>query len=622
MITNIVPLRRFPRSFESFTYKVEEEWQKTLRVGQLVQIPFRNSQEFGVVLSINETESQEKLKSLHSIISEEEIVSAGYLEFLKTISHLYGISMGALGETFLPKFGTRTAKKFSLSPLPHPLPSNTLPLYKKYGSKEEHQKTLLESLQGQTMIFVPEKHYLKVVYEFLPKELQEKTVLWHSDLKTKEKRTIWLQVRNNEKQIIIGTRSAIALPFVHIQTLIVDYEHHGEYKNSDQAPRFDLKDITPLICQYSGAQEIHMSYTPSVTSYYFLHKGGYQNTSAEETLQFIELTKNKLPRIVDMDKEKKGGNYSPLSEEIKIALEKSPENIFLLVNRIGAARIVFCKDCHHEEKCSDCGLPFVFHEKEKILKCHYCKTQKPLSLQCSNCHNTSIEFKGIGTESIEKNVREIVGKRKNIIRIDGEQQSVEIPKSDMPTIVIGTEKAIESIEWKKTHLIAIVDFDRQATFPEYKTSENVWQLIQEIQHARREDSTFLIQTYNPKHLICRSLREPDRFYRTELSTRKTLLYPPYIFLVRYFGGNLEANRGLKEAEEVREKIEDILTKNSKTGTLTGPIELQPKYFKGKFWYGIIIKLEAQNRFLILSEMNSIIPSHWKIDPNPKYLLQP
>lgn len=622
MITNIVPLRRFPRSFESFTYKVPEEYQATLEVGQLVQIPFRNSQEFGIVLSLDKNETKDTLKPIHHIVCDVPLVSAEYIEFLRKISHIYGISLGALAETFLPQFGARTSKNLFLSPLPSPPSSSELPLYKKYFSSQDHKQTLSDSIEGQTLIFVPEKQCLKVILDMLPPDLQSETVLWHGDLKTKEKRNTWFQIRNNEKKIIIGTRSAISLPLVHLKTLIVDYEHHSEYKNSDQAPRFDLKDITPYIRAYTGAREIHMSYTPSVTSYYFLHKGGYQNKNIEETLSFETIKKDHLPRIVDMDKEKKGGNYSPLSEEMKIALKESTEDIFLLVNRKGAARILICKDCRYEENCSQCGLPLVYHEKEKLLKCHYCKTQKPFPLVCPKCHSTELEQKGMGTESIEKNVREMVGNKKNIIRIDSEENSPPKISSSLPKIIIGTEKAIETVEWEKTGLISIIDFDRQVTFPEYKTSENVWQLIQEIQHARRPDSVFYIQTYNPQHLICRSLREPHRWYRTELNTRKTVGYPPYTFLVRYFGGNMNASASPQEAAAVSLCIEKILTKETKKGTLTGPIELQPKYFKGKFWYGIIIKLDSQEWYTPLDEINQCIPSHWKIDPNPKYLLQP
>ncbi len=622
MIANIIPLRRLPRSLEAFSYQVPEKIQETVKVGQLVLIPFRNSQEFGIVLSLDNTLNGEKLKCIQEILNQEPIVAESYLHFCKKISLLYGISMSALFQMAFPDIGIRTVKKIELLPIPDPKTSPGLPWYKKYNSPDEHKNVLIQAVKGQTLFFVPEKQYLQPVFDLLPSEMQEQTVLWHGDLKTKEKREKWFQIRNNEKKIIVGTRSAAFLPLCHLETLVVDYEHHREHKNGDQAPRFSLKDITPLLCEAVGSREIHMSYSPSVSSYFFIHKNGYGNSKSEKILDFLALEKNKKTEIIDMNNEKKAGNTSLLCEKIEALIHTSPHDVFLLVNRKGAATGVVCPDCKHEEKCFQCGLFLMYHEREKILKCHYCNIQKYLPTVCPECRSAAWKFTGTGTESIEKRIREIAPSHKQVIRIDSEESLPMEAKIQKPKIVIGTEKAIESVKWEKTDMVAVIDFDRQITFPEYKTSEQVWQLIAEIQYCRKPDSHFLIQTRDPKQLILRSLSEPDRFYRTELNTRQKLSYPPYVYLVRYIGGGLNAQTSWKEAQKVAESIQSILTKGQKKGTVTGPIELQPKYFKGKFWYGIIVKLEYKNWQQDVCDINMIIPAHWKIDPNPENLLQP
>lgn len=622
MIANIIPLRRLPRSLEAFSYQVPETFRETLTVGQLVSIPFRNSQEFGIVLSMDKTMGGEKLKYVETIVHSEPIVAESYLQFCKKISLLYGISLSAILQMAFPDIGTRTAKKISLLPLPQKKDLSSLPIYNKYNSPEEHKNFLISAVQGQTIFFVPEKQYLQSLFDLLPFELQEQTVLWHGDLKTKEKREIWFQIRNNEKKIIVGTRSAAFLPLCHVETIVVDYEHHIEHKNGDQAPRFSLKDITPLIAQAVGAQEIHMSYSPSVSSYFFLHKNGYSNSKKEQLLDFSSLVKNGKIEIVDMNNEKKAGNSSPVCEKIEHLIQDSLHDIFLLINRKGSATGVICPDCKYEEKCSQCGLFLMYHEREKFLKCHYCNAQKYLPPVCPKCRSASWKFTGTGTESIEKRIREISPKQKQIIRIDSEESGTVPEETKTPKIIIGTEKAIESVKWEKTHTVAVIDFDRQIIYPEYKTSEHVWQLLTEIQYCRQPGTEFLIQTRDPKHLILRSLSEPDRFYRTELNTRQKLGYPPYTFLIRYVHCALNAQAGWDEATKVAKTIETVLTKGQKKGTVTGPIELHPKYFKGKFWYGIIVKLEYKNWQQDVIDINMIIPAHWKIDPNPENLLQP
>lgn len=627
MLASLILLRRLPKAFDTFTYLVPPELCETLQVGQLVQIPFRNSQTLGIIFSLEQTDTIEKtkIKPISQIIFPQPFLSPEYLVFLKKVSQLYGVALSTLCENALPSLTTRTTAQLSVAPLPTRSHQRQLPLYKKYSNTLQHQQCIVESIHGQTIIFVPEKQYLQTVFDFLPKEMQKQTVFWHGELKTTEQRKIWTAIRNKEKNIILSTRSGAFLPLMQLDTLIVDYEHHKEHKNADQAPRFHIKDITPLIRQYSGATEIHMSYCPSMESYYGLYKGGYANTNAEETLQFTSIDKKFLPRIKDMRDERKAGNLSPLCEEVENLVQNSPGDIFLFINRKGAGSVMICKDCRYEEKCPTCALPFVYHADQKILSCHYCKIQKPVPLSCKQCGSVVLEFKGVGTESVEKRVKELLkGSQKQILRIEGEQEvdKNELPNTPVPKVIIGTEKAFEYIDPTKTSCIVMLDLDRQVSLPEFKASEYAWDLIQELQYIRAPQSQYIIQTWDTKQLLIKSLSEPDRFYRTNLSSRQGLHYPPYGFLVRYFYGAEEAQNSLYEAKKIKYAMEVLLTKYEKQAILTDPIEMQPKYFRGRWWYGIIMKTEAKDWQEIVLDLHSHIPDGWKIDLNPNTLLHP
>ncbi len=625
MRAHIVPVARLPRSFESFSYQVPESLHDKMMIGQLVFIPFRNSQKLGIVLSLDQ-EYQPALKPITSIVHAQPLVSSVYLDFVKHVSSLYATSMSTLFQMWFPTFSKRSLKTLELIPFqntilntPHEI---ARPLYCGYTTESEHQKTIQNAIgKGQTLFLVPEKQHIHQIYEYIPNDLKNKTLLWQGDMKLTEKRTGWVGVRNGEYTIIIGTRSTLFLPFFDLQTVYVEYEHHHEHKNSDQNPRFTVKDETKYLREHFGIQEIHAGYSQSIASYYMLYKGKYKNPVP---LEPSGIKTDSLFTVKDMNIERKSGNSSPISEHVQECMQNLNQDILLLVKRKGSATGVQCKDCAFEEKCSDCSLFFVYHEKKGILQCHYCKRQKKISLVCPQCASAQWLFQGMGTEGLEKKVRDM-SRGKKIIRIDGDidinPAFVEAYMTDpKPKIFIGTEKAIEYVDWGKIGLVVLIDFDRQVNYPEYKATENMWHLLDEIVYKKSNTCEFVIQTSNPKHIILKSLAERDRFYRTELNNRRSFGYPPYTFLVKMFGSHASENMCLSQAKKLCGEMEIILTKLPKKGRVIGPVEMQPKYFQGKFWYGILIKIDASDTENFLTQANLLLPAEWKVDPNPETIL--
>ncbi|MBU1102246.1 hypothetical protein KJ853_01135, partial [Patescibacteria group bacterium] len=51
-----------------------------------------------------------------------------------------------------------------------------------------------------------------------------KAILWHSGLSKKQRNEIWWKVKNNEAQTIVGTRSAVFLPFASLKEIIIEDE--------------------------------------------------------------------------------------------------------------------------------------------------------------------------------------------------------------------------------------------------------------------------------------------------------------------------------------------------------------------------------------------------------------
>ncbi|MBT6334652.1 MAG: hypothetical protein HOJ29_01525, partial [Candidatus Magasanikbacteria bacterium] len=52
MIAKIIPLKRLPKHIDILDYTIPKTLEGSLKVGQLITIPFRTSNIFGLVLSI------------------------------------------------------------------------------------------------------------------------------------------------------------------------------------------------------------------------------------------------------------------------------------------------------------------------------------------------------------------------------------------------------------------------------------------------------------------------------------------------------------------------------------------------------------------------------------------
>lgn len=621
MIAQIIPLQRLPKSLSVFDYAVPNTLADEIAVGQIVEILFRKAKHHGLVyaLTSNKEKKAVKLEMIQNILNPIPLLSIQQINLLLELSVWYGVSPSTLIKMALPPLQKSKIKKLELRKIKFKSTAKqTKIIFEQYQNESEHKTQLTKHIKHKTLILVPEVNLIDEVKQLLPAETQEKIVVWHSELSEKQQFENWMQIRNQKKIIIIGTRSAVFLPLDGFKSVIIDYEHDENHKHWDQAPRFHVKDVIEKL----NIKTTLLTYSPSAVTYYHVHKKKYQGNLKLTPAKDACLT-GRQAQIVEMRDERLGGNYGALSEAVKQAIANAKQDIFIYVNRLGFATSVGCNDCGYVEECPNCKNALVYHEKTLTLHCHYCRTQKPMILVCPRCHSSLTKLYGAGTEFIEKEVRRILGadSNKEIIRLDSENFPPK-ENTEKSRVIIGTKMALRRIRWDKTDLAVLIDIDRQMNIPEYLAQEEVWHLIQEILFRKQNGAKLIIQTFQKTNLICRSLSEPDRFYRTTLNSRRALGYPPYLYLTRYFYGNINAPAAQKEAQRVAADIRQELTKSEKKIILLGPIEMHPKFYRGQFWYEIIAKLSASNWQDELKFLNKFIPENWKADPNPISILSP
>ncbi|MSU75553.1 MAG: hypothetical protein EXS55_03510 [Candidatus Magasanikbacteria bacterium] len=699
MLATVIPLRRMPASLTVLDYLVPANLEPLIKPGQLVSIPFRSGLEFAIVHSLKITSYIEsaRLKTVIAITLERPIMSREQLAFLEEMATLYATPLGFLIKSNLPPLQKRKLSKLDNAPTVIPTKEESLahqrtmdrdpssaraslgmtvgkPKLITYSNLDEKRRIISKlSNSGQTLILVPTKHDIPSFFKLLSKSQKDEVVEISSELSVKEMFAKWFEVWRGEKQIVLGTRRALFLSFFNLERIIVDDEGNPAHKSWDMAPRFHTRDAALLLSHHTKAELTFLTHTPSVESFYFASKGIYEELPPPRPLRATPPraggdTNNSPPfqggvgvvagishvTIINIADERRGGNYNVLAETLVEALREDEKGVaFLYLNRLGSAHYIACRDCGLVAKCLHCGTNLTYHEKKHILTCHHCDYNELEKPNCSGCGGTQRISAGAGTELLEKELRNIFGKTRNIIRVDSDDdnivisttrslRSVQAPEkslahsndgqgslvgaslarddSKMPpgTIIVGTAAAWGVVPFEKITLCAFVDADTPLFVPEYKMTEELWQAVRSAQMLLPTSQLF-IQTSQPEHIVFSALEKPELFYESELAERKRFNYPPFFYLVKCWCSGTNEGDTKETASFIYRKL-ITLTKDDKNITISSPIPAFPAYFKGQHRYIILAKISYQFYKKYTKLLVSNLPVGWKVDPNPNSVL--
>lgn len=616
MFVDLYLIRRFPSTMGALTYHVPEILEKAVAPGSLVRAPIKKSVYFGVVKRVhNDTPPKHVTPAdIIDVVNESPVCSEYSIAVADYVASLYHVYPGLILRFLLPPLQVRKLKSMSLTEI---VPRRKKTEIEKnaafYSSVEKRNAHITSYTKGKTLIIVPEIDRIESLVGLFE---NKRVLVSHSDQSTKEQFATWVQIRNNEYDIIIGTRGAVFLPFQTLDTIILDEEHHGEHKHSDQTPRYHVKDILPILLANGGILH-YLSYVPSVETYYHIYRRGLrveEKTVDSDAKLFAPPTK--IPTIIDMRDERRAGRYGVFSDVAKTAIVDAKKDVLLLLRRKGFATSVGCSTCGFVARCSTCDTTLVYHENTNTLVCHYCGQHSKLFESCPTCHAKAVVLYGAGTELIERGVRALLGDNsaRDIVRIDSE--SGEPQFTGQPRVLIGTPSALRYVRWDTTDTVILPDIDRLLFVPEYTATEEASYHIHELLYRLPAESTLFLQTYHPDHVVFQSLKEGDRLYRMELSSRKTLLYPPYTSLIRCLIGNPHPVQAQKQAEIGAKEIEKILTTEPKYGIVYPPVQTYPTFYRGMHWYSVIIKVPEEKYHETLIQMHRILGTAWRIDPRP------
>ncbi|MBO7287494.1 MAG: primosomal protein N', partial [Bacteroidales bacterium] len=298
------------------------------------------------------------------------------------------------------------------------------------GKTEIYIKLIQEAIDEgkQVLYLLPEIALTEQIINRLKKYFGDIVGVYHSRYDNNERVEIWQQVlnfRNSESQnlrisesqkvqkpiakslsskyqIIIGSRSAVFLPFTDLGLIIVDEEHDSSFKQIDPAPRYSARDLAALMSKMFHARLLLGSATPSFESYYNARQNKYHLVTLSERYGGVEMPEiivNDL-RVETRRKTLQANFGSALIEAMNKTLEEKNQ-VILFQNRRGFSLRIECEHCNYIPQCINCDVSLIYHKNQNILKCHYCGYTTSVPTECPSCRSTDLKMHGFGTERIE-----------------------------------------------------------------------------------------------------------------------------------------------------------------------------------------------------------------------------
>ncbi|OBR64872.1 primosomal protein N' [Paenibacillus oryzae] len=417
------------------------------------------------------------------------------------------------------------------------------------GKTEVYLQSIRHCLDSgrQAIVLVPEISLTPQMVERFKGRFGNAVAVLHSRLSSGERFDEWRKIRSGAAQVAIGARSAIFAPFSSIGLIIIDEEHESSYKQ-EESPKYHARDVAVRRAMQHGAAVVLGSATPSLETY----AAASRIPAAGEEPALLPMRDRvggrPLPQVevVDMREELREGNRSMFSRKLHSALadrlERGEQSV-LLLNRRGYSTFVMCRSCGYTSTCPHCDISLTFHQKTRVLRCHYCGHAEGAPSKCPSCESENIRYFGTGTQRVEEELSKLFPGIK-VIRMDVDTTSQKNSHEKLlkqfgerkADVLLGTQMVAKGLDFPYVTLVGVIAADTSLHLPDFRAAERTFQLLTQVAgRAGRHQlpGEVVVQSYAPEHYAITTAQQHDyeAFLREELSHRANMGYPPYCRLV-------------------------------------------------------------------------------------------
>ena len=621
----------FPHKNDGFHYKSETP----LHVGDLVLVPLGKRKEYGCVIAVNESLDELSLdeSKIKNVIEALPVkLTSEELSFYTWIAQYYHYPLGQLIFDCLPHHMKRPRPleltlgegcDFEFQPnedqaraIEAILPLKHFDRFLIHGVTGSgktlvYLKLIQEKLaQGKSVLFLlPEINLTPQFVSTFSKYIDGTVVSYHSEVSDSQKFQIFEKARKNtEPMLILGVRSSIFIPLNNLGLIIIDEEHDTSFKQDDRCP-YNARDVASKKAQIHNVPIVLGSATPSMETYHHFHSIKKGN--------FFEMRKRAggayLPSIelVDArDNSPKEDDIWPFTQKsidaVRSSLQKD-EQVLVFVNRLGFASYVQCRSCGEQFKCPNCSVALRFFKKKNELQCQHCEYKEPMVQSCNNCGCMTLQQKGFGTERLAQVLTNVFPEKK-IERFDRDEIKTfnqlqarldDFHKGEVD-VLVGTQMLSKGHNFEKVKLVVILGIDNQLNFPDFRSSERVYQTLTQVAgRAGRysQDGKVLIQTLAPENPLFETITTHsfDGFYESESTMRDICQSPPYFKIALIHFTSRFQDKVIAHSREMANKFRYLIENHFPEVIILGPRQAMIEKKMNQFSWSILLKTQRPDQ---------------------------
>lgn len=400
--------------------------------------------------------------------------------------------------------------------------------------------------EGRNVLYlVPEIAVSRQLKDRLQSVFGSRLMTFHSEETAASKRNTAEKIRTGasggNRYIILGTRSALFLPYENLGLIIVDEEHDSSYKQDSPAPRYNGRDVAVMLARLHQCNIVLGSATPSLESIFNCSCGKYRMLTLRS--RYYGADEAEVEIIDTASERRKNGMYGLFSlkliEHMKAVLDRG-EQILVFRSRRAFSPVLQCPGCGTIIRCPHCNVSLSYHKNPERMVCHHCGFTTTFNPACPKC-GTMLQGLGSGTQKIEEEIRKLFPEAR-VSRLDSDTAKSSVPdiirkfNRKETDILIGTQIITKSFDFPALSLAAAVSADSLLGIQDFRADEKALQILEQLRGRcgrRDRKGLFVIQTNQPDHPVYRKFAEGDAtdLYGSLMAERREFGYPPYTRLI-------------------------------------------------------------------------------------------
>ena len=464
------------------------------------------------------------------------------------------------------------------------------------GKTETYFEPVAEALRmgRQVLVLLPEIALTENFLHRFEERFGVAPVLWHSSLKSTERRRAWRNVASGEAQVVVGARSALFLPFRRLGFIVVDEAHETSFKQEDGV-RYNAHDVAVMRAHFEGIPVVLASATPALESLQMAESGVYAKLDLPSRFGGAELPSIDL---VDLTQEKPPHGMwlaQRLVDGIAERLERGEQSL-LFLNRRGYAPLTLCRNCGFRFQCPNCSAWLVEHRFTRRLACHHCGHETPSPDRCPECGEPDcLVACGPGVERIADEVAERLPDARVFVATSDTLNSpgraadfIAQVEGGAIDVIVGTQLVTKGFHFPELTLVGVVDADLGLEGGDLRAGERTYQQVAQVAgRAGRGEKPgeVLIQTRHPDASVIAALAAGDRdaFYTVETEMRREAGAPPFgrwASIIISSEDEAEAREAARRIGDSRPQVDDLM--------ILGPAPAPMALLRGRYRYRLLM----------------------------------